>query len=85
MPHKVRSGIIGLGNWGKNVARELNAASDLVAFASKTSSGHEAWLSEHLPAVRRTTVDRIFDDRTLQAIAIVTPIPLLSDVRACCP
>lgn len=80
MPHKVRSGIIGLGNWGKNVARELNAASDLVAFASKTPSGHEAWLSEHLPAVLRTTVDRIFDDRTLQAIAIVTPIPHLSEL-----
>src|ERR1041384_6807117 len=78
MPHKVRSGIIGLGNWGKNVARELNAASDLVAFASKTPSGNEVWLSEHLPAVRRTTLDGIIDDPTIQAIAIVTPIPLLS-------
>jgi predicted dehydrogenase len=79
MPHKVRTGIIGLGNWGKNVARELNAASDLVAFASKAPEGHEVWLSEHLPAVRRTTVDRIMDDPTIQAIAIVTPIHLLSE------
>lgn len=78
MPHKVRTGIIGLGNWGKKVARELNAASDLVAFASRTPSGGELWLSEHLPAVRRTTVDRILDDPTIRAIAIVTPIPLLS-------
>ncbi len=78
MPPKVRTGIIGLGNWGKNVARELNAASDLVAFASKTSSGHQAWLSENLPAVRRTTLDGIMDDPAIQAIAIVTPIPLLS-------
>ena len=78
MPHKIRSAIIGLGNWGKNVARELNAASDLVAFASKTSSGHEAWLSEHLPGVRRTTLEGILDDHAIEAIAIVTPIPLLS-------
>src|SRR6185503_3635874 len=78
MPHKIRSAIIGLGHWGKNVARELNAASDLVAFASRTSSGHEAWLSEHLPAVRRTTLDEIMSDPAIQAIAIVTPIPLLS-------
>jgi predicted dehydrogenase len=78
MPPKVRTGIIGLGSWGKNVARELNAASDLVAFASKTPSGHEAWLSEHLPGVRRTTLDGIMGDPAIQAIAIVTPIPLLS-------
>jgi len=78
MPLKVRSGIIGLGNWGKNVARELNAASDLVAFASRISSGHEAWLSEHLPGVPRTSPEKIIDDPTIQAIAIVTPIPLLS-------
>ncbi|MGB9368059.1 MAG: Gfo/Idh/MocA family oxidoreductase [Xanthobacteraceae bacterium] len=78
MPPRVRSGIIGLGNWGKNVARELHAASDLVAFASRSSSGQEAWLSEHLPAVRRTTPDGILDDPSIQAIAIVTPIPLLS-------
>ena len=79
MPHKIRSGIIGLGNWGKKVARELDAASDLAAFASNTPSAHEVWLSENLPAVRRTTVDRIIADDTIQAIAIVTPIPLLSN------
>src|SRR4051794_19206146 len=79
MPHKVRSAIIGLGNWGKKVARELNAASDLVAFASKTPSSSELWLSEHLPAVRRTTVERLMEDHTIDAIAIVTPIPLLSE------
>jgi len=78
MPHKIRSAIIGLGHWGKNVARELNAASDLVAFASRTSSGHEAWLSDHLPAVRRATPEEIMGDPAIQAIAIVTPIPLLS-------
>ena len=78
MPHKIRSAMIGLGSWGKNVARELNAVSDLVAFASRTSSGHEAWLSEHLPAVRRTTLDGILGDDAIEAIAIVTPIPLLS-------
>src|SRR5205085_5101196 len=41
-------------------------------------SGDEAWLSENLPAIRRTTVDRIIGDHTIQAIAIVTPISLLS-------
>jgi len=80
MPDKIRTGIVGLGNWGKNVARELNAASELVAFASKSGSGHESWLSEHLPAVRRTTLDTMLNDQTIQAIAIVTPIPFLSDL-----
>ena len=80
MPDKIRTGIIGLGNWGKNVARELNAASELVAFASRSHSGHESWLSEHLPAVRRATLDTILNDQTIQAIAIVTPIPFLSDL-----
>jgi len=79
MLHKVQTGIIGLGNWGKNVARALNAASNLVAFASKTPSGHEEWLSEHLPAIRRMTLDGMLEDQSIQAIAIVTPIPLLSD------
>ena len=78
MPRKVRSGIIGLGNWGKNVARELDAASDLVAIATRSSSGHEAWLAEHLPGVRRTTSERIVEDDTIEAVAIVTPIPVLS-------
>ena len=80
MPDKIRTGIVGLGNWGKNVARELNAASELVAFASKGHSGHESWLSEHLPAVRRTTLDTLLNDQTIQAIAIATPIPFLSDL-----
>ena len=79
MPDKIRTGIIGLGHWGKKVARELNAASDLVAFASRSASGHERWLSEHLPAVRRTIVEWILNDPTIQAVAIVTPIPLLSN------
>ena len=78
MSHKVRSGIIGLGNWGKKVAGELNAASDLVAFTSKTPSLHEMWLSEHLPKARHTSLDRLLEDDTIQVIAIVTPIPLLS-------
>src|SRR2546421_8599203 len=78
MPHKVRSAIIGLGNWGKNVARELNAASEFVAFASKCPSRSEIWLSEHFPAVRGTTVERLIEDHTIEAVAIVTPISLLS-------
>ncbi|HXQ38428.1 MAG TPA: Gfo/Idh/MocA family oxidoreductase [Anaerolineales bacterium] len=78
MSHKVRSGIIGLGNWGKKVAGELNAASDLVAFTSGTPSLHEMWLSAHLPKARHTSLARLMEDETIQIIAIVTPIPLLS-------
>jgi predicted dehydrogenase len=78
MSQKTRSAIIGLGAWGKKVAQELSAATDLVAFATRTASSGELWAAEHLPGARRATVDQIMHDNSIQALAIVVPIPLLS-------
>jgi len=74
MSQKIKTAIIGIGQWGKNVARELNAVSDLVAYASRKPSSKDACFAEHIPLARRSTIKEICVDSTLKAVAIVTPI-----------
>jgi predicted dehydrogenase len=79
MSETIKTAIVGIGAWGKNVARELNAVSELAAYVSKNPSSGKAWLAEHLPSLRRSTIDQVLRDPTIGAVAIATPIALLSE------
>ena len=64
---RLKTALIGVGRWGKNVARELGAASELVYFASKESDAG-------VPGAKRATVEEICADSAIEAVAIATPI-----------
>lgn len=64
---RLKTAIIGVGRWGKNVAREFAAASELAYFASKESD-------TVLPNVKRATIEEICADSAIEAVAIATPI-----------
>jgi predicted dehydrogenase len=38
----------------------------------------EDWRAQHIPALKRSTLDEVLADETIAAIAIATPIPLLA-------
>lgn len=82
MIQRLRTAIVGLGGWGRNVARELAAASDLVAYASREPAKHGQWMAEHAPGVRALTVEQIAADPTIAAVAVAVPIPALAELAA---
>jgi hypothetical protein len=45
MSETIKTAIVGIGAWGKNVARELSAVSELAAYVSKNPSSGKAWLA----------------------------------------
>ncbi len=70
---RLKTAIIGVGRWGMNVARELDARSELVYFASKQST-------PSLAHARRATVEEICADSSIEAVAIATPVPTHADI-----
>ncbi len=65
-PKRSKTAIIGVGKWGKNVARELAVASDLVYYASKESAADIG--------AQRATIEEICADPAIEGVAIATPI-----------
>lgn len=73
MAQPIKTAIIGVGRWGMNVARELDAASELVYFASKQSN-------PSLPHAQRATLEEICADSNIEAVAIATPVATHADI-----
>jgi len=71
---RVKTAIIGIGKWGRNVACELNAASELVAYASTGSPESITWATEHIPSTSRLSLEEIYTDSSIEAVAIATPV-----------
>ena len=78
MSRDLRTAIVGVGAWGRNVARELSAASSLAAFVSSKTSEEELLAADSSLNVPRRTWDQVLRDPDIAAIAIATPISLLS-------
>lgn len=76
----VKTAIIGVGRWGKNVARELALQSKLVAYASGANGPDEAWMAEHMPEAPRLTIEEICTRSDIQGVAVATPIRTHADI-----
>ncbi|MEW6035834.1 MAG: Gfo/Idh/MocA family oxidoreductase [Candidatus Micrarchaeota archaeon] len=71
----MRVGVIGIGRWGKNLLSEFHMASALVACANRSGSVDHAWVRRSFPRVEvREGADSIILDKSLDAVAIATPI-----------
>jgi len=73
MRSPIKTAIIGVGRWGKNVARELYNSSELIGYAARTNA-HDTWAAEAIPNAKRMSISEICADPSIEAVAITTPI-----------
>lgn len=71
----IRTGLIGLGNWGKRLLPILEMESEVVSCANRSDIESRDWLVENYPDVKHTyDVGDIFRDESIKAVVISTPI-----------
>jgi predicted dehydrogenase len=73
----VRVGVVGLGYWGPNLARNLAAIGGCeVSWLCDSSAEARARLERSFPAARSTEVlGEVLDDPELDAVVLATPVP----------
>jgi len=66
---------VGLGQWGKNLARNFADLADLAWLCDLDGSQHEG-LAQRYPHARLTAnVDDVLSDDSVEAVVIATPVP----------
>jgi predicted dehydrogenase len=72
----IRAGVIGYGYWGPNIVRNFRACGAIdLACVCDTSSEQLARVRAEHPLLRTTSnIADVFADRTLDAVAIITPV-----------
>ena len=71
----IRVGQAGLGEWGKNLARNFADLADL-AWLCDPAEGKDAEFQSRYPHARwASTFDEMLDDTELDAVVIATPVP----------
>jgi len=74
---RVKTAILGVGRWGKNVARELAAQSELVAYAQRGEADNGV---TEIEGVEKMSTAQICDRTDIQAVWIATPIDTHADI-----
>jgi len=75
MSEMKKLGIIGIGNWGKNLVRELSKLTCIKKCSSNGNSKNIRWLKKNYPSIQYVSDSReIFADKEINAVIIATPI-----------
>ncbi len=76
-PEAVRVGVVGLGYWGPNLARNLAAIPGCeLAWLCDASDEARARLERSFPAARATgAIEDLLGDERLDAVVLATPVP----------
>jgi predicted dehydrogenase len=70
-----RVGQAGLGNWGKNLVRNLDELAEL-AWVCDVSEEHRTVVASRYPRARATAdLEEMLADDTLDAVVVATPVP----------
>lgn len=79
-----RVGLVGLGYWGANIARNLARIEgcQLAACCDVDPGRAERWRAEHPELPFATELDEVLDDAEIEAVAIATPVPTHAAVAA---
>ena len=68
-------GIIGIGNWGKNLVRDFSKISDIKKCTSNGNIQNIKWLKKNHPSIDYVdNYKEIFNDEEINAVIISTPI-----------
>jgi predicted dehydrogenase len=73
----MKIGVVGLGYWGPNLARNFDRLPDaeLIWLCDASDEARERW-SRAFPSTRTTSrLDDLLDDDSLDAVVIATPVP----------
>jgi len=78
----VRVGVVGLGYWGPNLARNFHALADAeLVWCCDASQAARERTAPIVPGARMTDrLEDLLDDETLDAIALATPVPSHSEL-----
>jgi predicted dehydrogenase len=73
----LRIGVVGLGYWGPNLARNFASLDGCeLAWCCDADEAARARVGQQFPGARLTaTFDELLEDQTLDAIALATPVP----------
>jgi predicted dehydrogenase len=71
----VRVGVVGLGYWGPNLARNFSRLADVAWLCDASPERLERYAAAHPGARTTTSLDELLDDEALDAVAIATPVP----------
>jgi len=71
----VRVGQAGLGEWGKNLARNFADLADLVWLADPADGKAEEFRSRYPQARWAESFEELLEDATLDAVVVATPVP----------
>lgn len=71
--NQVKTAMVGLGRWGKNVAREMSEQSDLVGYVVREGSENRDWATTTYPRALALTLDELVGRNDIEAIAVATP------------
>jgi predicted dehydrogenase len=74
---RLRVGVVGLGYWGPNLARNFNALPDVeLVWCCDASEDARARVAPMVPGARMTArFEDLLEDETLDAIVLATPVP----------
>ncbi len=77
MAEQLKTGMVGFGYWGPNIARNLAKSHDIdLVVLADASEGNRAKFAELYPEVATcASVDELLDDYDVEAVAIATPAP----------
>ena len=68
-------GVIGIGNWGKNLIRDFSKISNIKKCTSMGNPENISWLKKNHPSIKYVQNKKeIFDDDEINAVIISTPI-----------
>src|SRR3954454_6887664 len=76
-PQGIRVGVVGLGYWGPNLARNLNELEgcELAWCCEAEEESRDRWAPTFRTARFTGDLDEVLDDPDLDAVAITTPVP----------
>jgi predicted dehydrogenase len=80
----VRVGVVGLGYWGPNLARNFDRLPDteLAWICDGSDQARDRWAREFPAAHVATDVDELLADPDLEAVAVATPVPTHAELGA---
>ena len=75
--HEIRMGVVGLGYWGPNLARNFASLPGVeLAWCCDASADARELVAQRFPATRVTAqLDELLDDARLDAVVVATPVP----------
>lgn len=72
---KPKIALIGVGRWGKKLAKELATEADLCYLVHGDSEDTKNWIKENFPNTKSSKdLDEVFKDSAIESVVIATPI-----------